>query len=90
MNDTNVKKAIIFGVTGQDGSHLAEFLLDRQYEVVGVARRCSVDTTSRLAKVLANPKFRLAGGDITDAHSCLLYTSPSPRDLSTSRMPSSA
>ena len=71
MNDTNVKKAIIFGVTGQDGSHLAELLLDRQYEVVGVARRCSVDTTSRLTGFLANPRFQLVGGDITDAHSVM-------------------
>ena len=71
MNNTNVEKAIIFGVTGQDGSHLAELLLDRQYEVVGVARRCSVDTTSRLTGVLANPRFRLVEGDITDAHSVM-------------------
>jgi len=71
MNDTNVKKAIIFGATGQDGSHLAEFLLDRDYEVVGVARRCSVDTAERLEKAMRNPRFRLAGGDITDAHSVM-------------------
>lgn len=67
----NVKKAIIFGVTGQDGSHLAELLLDRQYEVVGVARRCSVDTTQRLGGVVDHPKFRLVGGDITDSHSVM-------------------
>jgi GDPmannose 4,6-dehydratase len=66
-----LKKAIIFGATGQDGSHLAEFLLDRDYEVVGVARRCSVDTAERLEKAMRNPRFRLAGGDITDAHSVM-------------------
>lgn len=71
MNDTNVKKAIIFGVTGQDGSHLAELLLDRDYEVVGVARRCSVDTTERLGWVVGRPRFRLVEGDITDSFSVM-------------------
>jgi GDPmannose 4,6-dehydratase len=62
-------KAIIFGVTGQDGSHLAEFLLDHGYEVVGVARRSSTDTTERLGLSKLNARFKLVEGDITDAHS---------------------
>ena len=37
------KKAIVTGITGQDGSHLADLLLEKNYEVIGVARRCSVD-----------------------------------------------
>ena len=41
-------KAIITGITGQDGSHLADLLLEKNYEVVGVTRRCSVDTTERI------------------------------------------
>ena len=40
-------KAIIFGATGQDGSHLVDFLLAKGYFVVGVARRCSVDNRQR-------------------------------------------
>lgn len=62
-------KAIIFGVTGQDGSHLAEFLLDRGYRVVGVARRSSTDTTGRLGLAKLDERFELVDGDITDAHS---------------------
>ncbi len=61
-------KAIIFGVTGQDGSHLTELLLSKGYDVVGVARRCSTDNTQRLCQI-ASPKFKLVQGDITDAYS---------------------
>ena len=57
-------KAIIFGITGQDGSYLAELLLDKGYEVVGVARRVSVDTTQRITYIL--PKIIMEEGDITD------------------------
>ena len=65
------KKAIITGVTGQDGSHLADLLLSKNYTVVGVIRRSSVDTTSRI-KHLANQKcFKLVEGDITDYSSIL-------------------
>lgn len=63
------KKAIIWGCTGQDGSHLAEFLLERGYEVVGVSRRSSTDTSGRLTLAKTNERFRLIDGDITDAHS---------------------
>jgi GDPmannose 4,6-dehydratase len=62
-------KAIIFGVTGQDGSHLSELLLAKNYSVIGVARRCSVDNTARLQHVLSNDSFHLVQGDITDVHS---------------------
>jgi GDPmannose 4,6-dehydratase len=64
-------KAIIFGVTGQDGSHLTDLLLSKNYEVIGVARRCSVDTTERIKDRLECPHFHLAEGDITDAHSVI-------------------
>ena len=57
-------KAIIFGVTGQDGSYLAELLLDKGYEVVGVTRRVSVNTLSRIEHIL--PKLKIVEGDITD------------------------
>ena len=64
-------KAIIFGVTGQDGSHLADLLLEKEYQVVGVARRSSVDTTERIKHLENEPSFRLELGDITDAHSVM-------------------
>jgi len=62
-------KAIIFGITGQDGSHLADLLLEKQYQVVGVCRRSSVDNTERIKHILDNDKLQLVECDITDAHS---------------------
>jgi len=63
------KRVLIFGVTGQDGSYLTELFLANNYEVVGVARRVSVDTTERLSEVINHPNFKLVGGDITDSFS---------------------
>ena len=60
-------KAIIFGITGQDGSYLAELLLEKDYEVVGVTRRVSVPTLNRIEHIL--PKIKIVEGDITDAFS---------------------
>ena len=62
-------KAIIFGITGQDGSHLADLLLEKGYQVVGVCRRSSTDNTCRIKHILQNEKLQLVQGDITDAHS---------------------
>ncbi len=64
-------KAIITGITGQDGSHLADLLLEKNYEVVGVSRRCSVDTTERIKHLSSNNKFTLIEGDITDVSSVI-------------------
>ena len=64
-----MKKAIITGITGQDGSHLADLLLEKNYEVIGVARRCSVDTTERVKHLSYNNKFKLIEGDVTDVSS---------------------
>jgi GDPmannose 4,6-dehydratase len=61
------KKALIFGITGQDGSYLAELLLKKGYEVTGVTRRVSVNTTERIHHIL--PKITIAEGDITDGFS---------------------
>ena len=61
------KKALIFGVSGQDGSYLAELLLEKGYEVVGVTRRVSVSTTERINHIL--PQITIAEGDITDGFS---------------------
>ena len=62
-----MKKALIFGITGQDGSYLAELLLENGYEVTGVTRRVSVNTTERIHHIL--PKITIAEGDITDGFS---------------------
>ena len=61
------KKALIFGITGQDGSYLAELLLEKGYKVTGVTRRVSVNTTERIHHIL--PKITIAEGDITDGFS---------------------
>jgi len=57
-------KAIIFGITGQDGSYLAELLLRKGYEVTGVTRRVSVNTLSRIEHIL--PQINIIEGDVTD------------------------
>ncbi len=64
-------KAIITGVTGQDGSHLADLLLEKNYEVLGVLRRCSVDTTERIKHLRDFDNFKLIEGDITDVSSVI-------------------
>ncbi len=65
-----MKTAIIFGVTGQDGSHLLDLLLEKDYFVYGVSRRTSSDNTQRIAHV-DNNNFKLIEGDITDYSSVL-------------------
>jgi GDPmannose 4,6-dehydratase len=63
------KKAFITGVTGQDGSYLAELLLNKGYEVHGLIRRSSSLNTSRIQSILSNPeaKFTLHYGDLADS-----------------------
>ena len=61
-----MKTAIIYGVTGQDGSYLSEFLLSKGYTIYGVTRRSSVDNTSRIAHLLNKTDFNLVQGDVTD------------------------
>ena len=68
------KVALIFGVTGQDGSYLSEFLLKKNYIVHGIKRRSSSINTSRVDHIYQDPheknyKFRLHYGDITDSTS---------------------
>lgn len=65
------KKALITGVTGQDGSYLAEFLLKKGYEVHGIKRRASMFNTQRVDHIYQDPhvdnaKFKLHYGDLTD------------------------
>ncbi|MEK7507986.1 MAG: GDP-mannose 4,6-dehydratase [Patescibacteria group bacterium] len=66
-------KALITGITGQDGSYLAEFLLSKGYEVHGVMRRASTFNTSRIEHIYADPhaegkRFFLHHGDLADAN----------------------
>lgn len=60
------KRAVITGITGQDGSYLAELLLNKKYEVLGIYRRTSQPNFSRLANCVANKRFHLIEGDLTD------------------------
>ena len=60
------KKALIFGVTGQDGSYLSEFLLNKNYEVHGVKRKSSSFNTKRVDHIFQNKKFKLHYGDLLD------------------------
>lgn len=62
-----MKKALITGVTGQDGSYLAEFLLEKEYEVHGIVRRASTEKKERIDHLEGNPNFHLHYGDLTDS-----------------------
>jgi GDPmannose 4,6-dehydratase len=62
-----MKKAFITGVSGQDGSYLAEFLLEKNYEVHAILRRSSVFTTQRIDHIMAYPNFKTYHGDLTDS-----------------------
>ena len=66
-----MKKALITGITGQDGSYLSEFLLTKGYDVHGIIRRSSVDFRDRIAHLEAEPKFHLHYGDLSDSMSLL-------------------
>ncbi len=65
----NNKVAIVTGVTGQDGSFLSEFLLKKDYKVIGFVRRSSTNTHERLKDVLDTKGFMLVDGDLTDSSS---------------------
>jgi GDPmannose 4,6-dehydratase len=66
-NSMSMKKALITGVTGQDGSYLAEFLLEKGYEVYGMIRRSSVNFRERIAHLEGTPNFHLKFGDLGDS-----------------------
>ena len=66
-----MKKALITGITGQDGSYLAEFLLAKGYEVHGIKRRASLFNTQRIDHIYEDPhnpdpRLKLHYGDLTD------------------------
>lgn len=66
-----MKKALITGITGQDGSYLAEFLLEKGYEVHGIVRRASVSNTARIDHLIAENRIRLHEGDLSDSSSMI-------------------
>ena len=65
------KRVLITGITGQDGSYLAEFLLEKGYEVHGTIRRSSVDYRERIAHLEGHPRFHLHYADLGDSMSLL-------------------
>lgn len=64
-----MKRALITGITGQDGSYLAEFLLEKGYEVHGMVRRSSISNTGRIDHLIAKNAITLHDGDLTDTSS---------------------
>ena len=66
-----MKIAIITGVTGQDGSYLVEFLLEKNYTVIGLTRRTSLPNTGRISHLLGRPGFSMDEFDITDIGSII-------------------
>jgi len=74
-----VKVALITGVTGQDGSYLVELLLEKGYKVVGIKRRTSIISTTRIDHLFENPNFVLEYGNMNDSgnlHRLLLTHKP--------------
>ena len=68
-----MKRALITGITGQDGSFLAEFLLAKGYEIHGIVRRASLANTARIDHLLAQNAIILHDGDLTDASSLIRF-----------------
>ena len=62
-----MKKALITGITGQDGSYLAEFLLEKGYEVHGIVRRASISNTARIDHLIEKNAITLHDGDLSDS-----------------------
>lgn len=68
--------AVITGITGQDGSYLAELLLEKNYKVVGLVRRSSNVNTERISKILDHPNLSLVQADMGDSISIMNLLSP--------------
>lgn len=66
-----MKKALITGITGQDGSYLAEFLIEKGYEVHGIVRRASISNTARIDHLIRNNQITLHDGDLSDSSSII-------------------
>lgn len=66
-----MKRALITGITGQDGSYLAEFLLEKGYEVHGITRRASISNTARIDHLISEDAVTLHDGDLSDSSSLI-------------------
>lgn len=66
-----MKKALVTGITGQDGSYLAEFLLEKGYEVHGIKRRASSFNTARVDHIYNHPQMKFHHGDMGDSSSLI-------------------
>ena len=66
-----MKKALITGITGQDGSYLAELLLEKGYQVHGITRRSSISNTARIDHLISNKTVTLHDGDLSDSSSLI-------------------
>lgn len=66
-----MKSALITGITGQDGSYLAELLLEKGYDVHGIVRRSSVHGTGRIDHLLSSSRLHLHDGDLSDSSSLI-------------------
>lgn len=64
-----MKKAFVTGITGQDGSYLAELLLEKGYKVYGLTRRTSTQNFARIEHLMDNENLKLISGDLIDQHS---------------------
>ena len=77
-----MKTALITGITGQDGSYLAELLLEKGYEVHGITRRASTNNLVRIEHLLNDPRLHLHEGDLTDSTSLIrIIKSTQPDEL---------
>ena len=74
------KTALITGITGQDGSYLAEFLLDKGYEVHGITRSASSSNTSRIDRLISKKNIHLHDGDMTEGVSLMHIISETKPD----------
>lgn len=77
-----MKTALITGITGQDGSYLSEFLLEKGYDVHGIVRRSSVDRKDRIEHLESDPNFHIHYGDMTDSISLVkIVTAIKPDEI---------
>ena len=77
-----MKKALTTGITGQDGSYLSEFLLEKGYEVHGIVRRNSIEKKERIEHLMQEKKFYLHYGDITDSLSLVkIFNKVKPEEI---------
>ena len=75
-----MKRALITGINGMDGSHLADFLLEKGYKVFGMERHSSIKNRTNTKHLESNENFEFITGDLTDSTSLLTVLSSSNPD----------